>query len=333
MHCSYIRPLLLLLCLSMTGNLVANPGPIRVKVNENTTISFFFPAQIAKVIEPTAHFNFSYEKDNNLATLQATKGNPSNLTVITDTGNIYSFALSYSENIQHFTYMITTEQAIGTRGGAVPRKTEFLAQSSPGYERGDNTSDDILMETIDSTEDDDIHSDLTEEDVMEIKITDSKILDGERSEDNYVEEASFYDMDREGYYEIFCENTYLQRTITENNMRSNSGVDLRLNHMAIDHNEIYFALQFRNVSKSDYQIRNVRFYIQTLGNEELPMTPLYTYKLADYIKQSAVNKFVYVFKDFKLGTNQKVYIVMKEKQGHRNIVLPLNMEELWGDLE
>jgi len=172
-----------------------------------------------------------------------------------------------------------------------------------------------------------------ENDVVESKNINSEVLDFQPSEDNYVEQGSFYDMDREGYYEIFCENSYLQRTITKNNIRENSGVDLRLNHLAVDQEEIYFTLQFRNVSKSDYIIGNVRFYIKTLGNEEKSMAPLYTYNLESRVKQSGVNKFVYVFKDFKLDPDQKVYVVMEEKEGRRNIVLPLDITDFREDLE
>src|SRR5680860_1268499 len=99
-----------------SGNLKANSGPITVEANENTTVSFFFPSPISKVIEPAAHFSFKREPDGNLATLKAKKGNPSNLTVITEDGDIFSFALSYSETIQNFTFVLSPEQAIGKRG-------------------------------------------------------------------------------------------------------------------------------------------------------------------------------------------------------------------------
>ena len=312
----------------------ANSGPITVQANENTTVSMFFPSPIAKVIKPASHFSFTHEQAGNLATLKAKKGNPSNLTVITENGDIFSFALNYSETIENFTYVISSTQAIGKRNGTSSRKQEATQAISNVPEMDTATPEDSAMDAFSTQEYKEIPSEVVKSNVFEEPHTtenDSALT--ELSEENFIEEGSFYDMDREGYYEIFCENSYLQRTITKNNMRENSGVDLRLNHMAVDHDEIYFTLQFRNVSKSNYQVDKVRFYIQSLGNEELSMSPLYTYNLGGLIKQSGVNKFVYVFKDFKLGPDQKVYVVMDEKEGRRNIILALDMEELRKGLE
>lgn len=320
-------------CLLSAGLLRANTGPIFVKANENTTISLFFPSPIVKVIEPASHFSFKHEPSANLATLKAKKGNPSNLTVITESGDIFSFALVYSETIQNFTYVISLEQAIGKRGAVKTQRKEVSQATNNAPEIATDISENTAMGTFRSEENQETQLQLTETNVAnELEITDAGTFNA-TSDESFKEQGSFYDMDREGYYEIFCENSYLQRTITKNNMRDNNGVDLRLNHMAVDHDQIYFTLQFRNVSKGDYEIGNVRFYIQTLGNEELSMTPLYTYNLGGVIKQSGVNKFVYVFQDFKLGPNQKVYVLMNEEVGKRNIVLPLDMPELRKNLE
>ncbi|MGB6153681.1 MAG: DUF4138 domain-containing protein [Pricia sp.] len=320
--------------LILTSVVSANSGPITVKANEHTTVSLFFPSAIEKVIEPASHFNFTHEKAGNLATLRAKKGKASNLTVIIENGDIFSFVLYYSETIENFTYVISSTQAIGNRNGTTTVQWQNTAVIPHAPERGGDASKDASQRPFRRQD----HWEPASEQVIkdtfkESLTTENATAISELSEENYIEQGSFYDMDREGYYEIFCENSYLQRTITKNNVRENGGVDLRLNHMAVDHNEIYFTLQFRNVSKSDYHIDKVRFYIQSLGNEEIPMSPLYTYKLGGLIKQSGVNKFVYVFQDFKLGPEQRVYVVMDERGGHRNIILPLDMEALRKGLE
>lgn len=51
--------------------------------------------------------------------------------------------------------------------------------------------------------------------VKDIQIMDSEGFDSQRSENNYIEQGSLYDMDREGYHEIFSENSCLQRTVTK----------------------------------------------------------------------------------------------------------------------
>lgn len=269
--------------------------------------------------------------------MKAQKGSPSNVTVITESGDIFSFSLNYSETVENFTYVISLEQAIGKRGGARPqgREASKATSDSPNAPESHNIISEVTsMGTFPKEGNEGQRSSMMETNTApEIEITDSDTFNSELSTDNFEGQGSFYEMDREGYYEIFCENSYLQRTITENNMRENSGVDLRLNHLAVDLGEIYFTLQFRNVSKRDYHIGNVRFYIQTLGKEEMAMSPLYTYNLGELVKQSAVNKFVYVFQDFKLGPDQKVYVFMEEKDGRRNIVMPLNMEDLRENLD
>ena len=316
----------------LTGFAFAKTGPISVEANENTTVSLFFPSSIDKVIKPASHFSFTHEPFGNLATLKARKGNPSNLTVITENGDIFSFALNYSETIQNFTYIISSEQSIGRRRATLIRPDKAFKDRTVLREAGNNPikkSTNVDYQEVEPK----IQADFSQ--AHKTSETDNADVEAINalSEDSFIEQGSFYDMDREGYYEIFCENSYRQRTIDKNNMSDNGGVDLRLNHIAIDHDEIYFTLQFRNVSKSDYQIGKVQFYIQTLGSEELSMSPLYIYNLGGVIKQSGVNKFVYVFKDFSLGTDQKVYVVMDEKKGHRNIMLPLDMVELRKNLE
>ena len=339
--------------LSWAGN-----GPIPIKANENTTISIFFPSRIIKVVEPAAHFLFQYDAEGKLATLRAERGNPSNLTVITDTGDIYSFALDYSETIQEYTFVITPEQAIGRKKGMLVQSTSLHEDASQsgivhsaveGRDRdtdyssiSDNTSEpssdnsSYLADEAGSQTSDTGASGLSGGHVSEASYRETQHSGASfqnTSEENSNEEMSFFDMDRECYYQIFCENSLLQRSITKKNMSANSGVDLRLNHLAVDHNEIYFTLQFRNVSKSDYRIAGVRFYIKSPGSDELPMTPLYVYNLETYVKQSGVNKSVHVFKDFILGSDQDIYAVMEEKDGHRHLVLPLNFSKRLEDLE
>ena len=91
----------------------ANNLPINVIANENTTITFFFPAQIQTVIQPAVNYKFEYEPNSTMGTLVARKGAKSNLTVITKGGIIYSFLLQYDQEVDNFTYVLSPEQAIG----------------------------------------------------------------------------------------------------------------------------------------------------------------------------------------------------------------------------
>ena len=300
----------------------ANEKPIPVNANENTTVSLFFPSPIAKVIKPAPHFTFEFDTAGTLATIRAKKGNSSNVTVITQNGAIFSFVLKYSQAVANFTYIISETQAVGKKGTITTSQTEIF-----------HNQDAVEQAQIE------VSKPKTQSTVTEEIIEDQLYADSSSNQiNNVVKESdsqplSFYDEDREGYYQIFCENSYLQRDLGQSYVSSNSGLDIRLNHFNADQNELYFTLQFRNVSKSDYLIKHVQFYIQTLGSEEIPMEPLYTYNLKTLVKQSEVNKFVYVFKDFTLGPNQKVYATISEEKGIRHLVLPLDVTALKSQLK
>ncbi len=168
--CMQLRKSLFFLLVSWlltAGTLKANSGRIPVEANENTTVSLFFPSPISKVIEPAAHFSFKREPDGNLATLSAKKGNPKNLTVITEDGDIFSFALNYSEIIQNFTFMISPEQAIGKRGGATAQRREAPKGISNSPEPDTIISDDATMGTFQTEEGDETQLNLAEENVVE----------------------------------------------------------------------------------------------------------------------------------------------------------------------
>lgn len=60
-------------------------------------------------------------------------------------------------------------------------------------------------------------------------------------------------------------------------------------------------------------------------NDEVLMTPLYTHGPEVLVRQSGGNTFIYVRNDFELGAVQKVYVVMNNENGHRTVVLPMEL--------
>src|SRR5690554_5088249 len=86
-----------------------------IYANEQKTVSLFFPDPIRQGITGSANFAFSYNRDKEqyFGLLQATPGEESNLLVVTNNGDIYSYLLCYSRKLEKFNYFIDTSASIG----------------------------------------------------------------------------------------------------------------------------------------------------------------------------------------------------------------------------
>ncbi|WP_445956545.1 DUF4138 domain-containing protein [Yeosuana sp.] len=83
--------------------------------NDKMNVSLFFPNQIRQGITGTENFVFTYnrEKEQYFGLLQANPGEESNLLIITNDGQVYSYILKYSEHISKLNYFIQEEESIG----------------------------------------------------------------------------------------------------------------------------------------------------------------------------------------------------------------------------
>lgn len=82
--------------------------------NERQMHSIFFEHPIDKGILGASNYAFTFnrEKAEPLGLLQATKGEHSNLLVMTKDGGIYSFVVSYKSELQKFTSFIPSDSRI-----------------------------------------------------------------------------------------------------------------------------------------------------------------------------------------------------------------------------
>ncbi|QCX00036.1 DUF4138 domain-containing protein [Aggregatimonas sangjinii] len=317
---------------------------IPINANDNVTTTIFFPSNIAKVVPPAVNFNFEYEDHTQIGLLKGRKGKPSNLLVITEDGYAYSFALSYSEEIQKFNFILTIDQAVsqtnpGKTVGAsdvADRKTE--ENDSP--EITDNTSAPVDTDTSDATQANEadtssstatdnkptaqVNMDNTSMDTLVQQNKDvPKQASGNNSREN--EDDDLYDTDREEYYRIFCENNYLQKTILKRSFRKNKKIALRLNNILTDRNEKYFILQIENNSKKEFSVGGLGFFRRTgVGQLEKIITPLYSFNLQETIDPQSVNEVVYVFKNFEIGNKETVSIVLTDASSDNGVVLPMD---------
>ncbi|WP_298503524.1 DUF4138 domain-containing protein [uncultured Maribacter sp.] len=288
----------------------ASVGPIKVTLNETNSITLFFPSEIATVIEPSHDFHFSYDKQSNMGVLKAKKGKDlSNLTVTTNDGNIFSFVLQYAKEVNHFVFVLTPEQAIGKMHGS---STKAI-----------HSKEDTI--SIPLTKLKKIEENSTVLENSNIPIVENNVLDFNEKPMAVLEpELDLYRSDPETYYEVFCENTYLQKPTIKKVARKTGVIELKINHVASDKNEMYITLQLTNGSLKSYPINDLQFYIKTRGgSEELSLTPLYEFNTKNVLKPNSSFSSVYVFKNFKLSENQHVYIILNGFDGNRFLMLPL----------
>lgn len=320
--------LLLFLCCISFGSYGQNQGglPIKVLANEHTTTTIFFPSGIAKTIDPAANFKFEYQNnDPSIGLLQGRKGSPSNLTVITDNGYIYSFALRYSEKIESFNFMLSPDMAVGRTPNHKSRPVaNVIASTEPTEIPSDDTASDTVLDPLIQGDDNplNIHVPLIEDD--------EPYRESENGNFGIREaQGDLYHIDREEYYRIFCENNYLQKTIFRRTFRQSKRVVLKLNNILVDRNEIYFVLQVENNSRKEYNVNGLSFFRKTgLGQLQKIMKPLYVFNLQDKIDPQSINEVVFVFKRFTISNKEEVYVVLDELENDRMVMLPLDNKQI-----
>ncbi len=320
---------------------------LAIAANETTTVSLFFPSPIAKVIPPSANFKFEHDAGGVIGLLQARKGKPSNLTVITTQGYIYSFSLSYEEKVAVYTHVLSEAYAIG--------KTQVVPDtSSPTATNGDGNGTTTIATTKPSSNDTTSENNTASTPVTTPTTTTVNTPVPTTGADTHVNtenpqgadntppaddvtpvfdegsgEGDLYDEDREEYYRIFCENNYLQKTIFTRSFKQNKRIAIRLNNILVDRDEIYIVLQIENNSKKEYHVNGLSFFSKK--NEKEPQKikpPLYTFNLQEIIDPESVNEVVYVFKKFSLKNREQVVVVLDEVESNRMVFLPLDSKQI-----
>ena len=84
--------------------------------NESRIVALFFPAPIRQGITGAENFVFTYnrEQEQNFGLLQAQPGEASNLLIISSTGAIFSYIVSYKKQLERLNYFISEDQRIGS---------------------------------------------------------------------------------------------------------------------------------------------------------------------------------------------------------------------------
>lgn len=314
-----------------------NGMPIQISANEHSTTTIFFPSAISKIIHPEVHYKFEYQDDDpSIGLLKARKGSASNLTVITDNGYIYSFALQYSEKIETFNFLLSTDMSVGR----IPSRRSHLEETEDGVNIEETPPESTFRNTNTSTEQIEVPPDTINS--MVLAKTDDNSLMGQSpllKDDNFDQEKAvfdekdgegdLYDIDRTEYYRIFCENNYLQKTVFKRTFRQNKKVMLKLNNILVDRNEIYFVLQIENNSRKEYVVNGLSFFRKTgVGQLQKIIKPLFVFNLQDKIDPQSINEVVFVYKRFTISNKEEVYVVLDELGNNRMVMLPLDNKQI-----
>jgi len=83
--------------------------------NDQKNVALFFPNPIRQGITGADNFVFTYnrEKEQYFGLLQAKPGNASNLLVINTNGSIFSYIVSYREQLEKLNYFVPQSESIG----------------------------------------------------------------------------------------------------------------------------------------------------------------------------------------------------------------------------
>ena len=83
--------------------------------NDQKNVAMFFPNPIRQGITGAENFVFTYnrEKEQYFGLLQAKPGNPSNLLIINTDGSIFSYIVSYKEQLEKLNYFVSQSKRIG----------------------------------------------------------------------------------------------------------------------------------------------------------------------------------------------------------------------------
>lgn len=83
--------------------------------NDQKNVSLFFPNPIRQGIVGSENFVFTYnrEKEQYFGLLQAKPGEASNLLIINTNGSIFSYIVSYKEQLEKLNYFVPQSESIG----------------------------------------------------------------------------------------------------------------------------------------------------------------------------------------------------------------------------
>jgi hypothetical protein len=293
---------LILFYLCVTFSIKGQPNPVGNYIlystsNKNTTL--FFSNPIKSGIVGSENFTFGYNKENygKIGILKSTPGEESNLLVITENGNIFSFTIRYKKDIDKMNYFINDSLAIG------------------------NESGDIFRD-----------KDINKLNKGEVKFTNSQIVDNTISEAvtvNSFEKKQEIIIDSDSIYSKLCLIELGKLDFYNRIYGTKNKITVKLKNISYVENELYFTLILKNDSTLDYDINYINFYItsrnkkRNTATQTIPYKSKYIHNLPTKIKSGEDIEVVYVYQKFSINENKILLVEMTEDNGERIVKLEI----------
>ena len=129
-----MKSILLLLLWSFSMGI--NAQELRtLHANEKQVVALFFPHPIRQAVVGSEKFTFSYNKERPqyVGLLQGNMAPKSNLLVLTENGDVFSFLVAYKKTVDTLTYFILEQKSIGRERPIEKIVTDTLTLSTSSY--------------------------------------------------------------------------------------------------------------------------------------------------------------------------------------------------------
>lgn len=268
--------------------------------NKNTNL--FFSSAIKSGIVGNANFTFGYSPngDSKIGILKASPGAESNLLVITENGNIYSFIVRYKSEISMLNYFVKDNMAIGNESGAV------------------------------------LFNDGSGENIREEKVVSTKTLSEENTKTvdaikvNNYESTTVESSSKDTNTLVSNANKEIEKQIFYNRIYgSKDKVTIKLKNISYIENELYFSLILKNDSTLDYDINYLNFYVISRNKnrntvaQTIPYEALYIHNNPTRVTAKSETEVVFVYKKFTINENKLLLVELTEDNGERTIKLEI----------
>lgn len=268
--------------------------------NKNTNL--FFSSAIKSGIVGSSNFTFGYSPngDSKIGILKATPGAESNLLVITENGNIYSFIVRYKAEITMLNYFVKDNMAIGNESGAVIYN--------------DGTGDNIREEKVVASKNIPTEK-LKTVDAIKVNNYESSSIEISSSDTNSFQSNANKEIEKQ----IFYNRIY----------GSKDKITIKLKNICYIENELYFSLILKNDSTLDYDVNYLNFYVISRNKnrntvaQTIPYEALYIHNSPTRISAKNETEVVFVYKKFTINENKLLLVELTEDNGERTIKLEI----------
>lgn len=257
--------------------------------NKNTTL--FFPSPIKKAITGSENFVFGYDEENpsSIGIFKASAGQESNMLVITENGNIFSFVVRYQNDIKKANYFISNAMAVGNEKGNFIKKSEKENRSTATNTATDNT-------------------------VAPVSVND------------YEQD---YATDSIANYKNICRKEIEKAPFYNRIYGAKDNIMVKLKSISYIKNDLYFTLILKNDSPLDYDINYLNIYLNSKNKKRntTSQTINYQYKFAYNLPQKLyagkTSEVVFVYNKFSINEKKILLVEMAEVNGERTVTLEI----------